>query len=219
MQLPSVDAKRHERFRMSLRRHQNAAVKAIPTPLMRKVARELGLLRGNQLAIDSDGELVILFDHLIYDRKNRGKTTAQRYLEQLPPSDEPVERLVREAMAGQRYSLFEVASLHPGVGLVHRDLVRGGTVFVVDRLMSQTISVGALMAERLLPLPDYWAPTGAGFPITPEAAWEVQQTLLPALEASEEDMANLSPDANAELAAALIRLGFEEGSTGEVAFR
>jgi hypothetical protein len=105
------------------------------------------------------------------------------------------------------------------LGLVSRDLVRGGTVFVVDLAMSKIAVPGMLLSERLLPVGDYWTPSGSGFPITPEAAWQVQQTIVPALEASEDDLAAMSPEANAELATALIKLGFEEGSTGKIEFR
>jgi hypothetical protein len=218
MRAPSVDLDRHQRFRAILRRHQNAAAGTIPVPLIRKCGRDFGLLRGKQLQLETDAELIILMDHALYDRRDRGKTTAQRYLENLPKTGDPDERIVRAAMAGHRYSLYEVATVHPGVGLVHRDLVRGGTVFVVDVAMSQTISVGALMAERLLPLPEYWGPSGAGFPISPEAAWGIQQTLVPALEASEDDLTAMSPDAAADLATAILRAGFKEGTTGQVGY-
>jgi hypothetical protein len=218
MRGPSIDLDRHQRFRAILRRHQNAAAATIPVPLMPKCGRDFGLLKGKQLQLETDAELIILMDHALYDRRDRGKTTVQRYLEKLPQTDDSDEALVRAAMAAHRYSLYEVATVHPGVGLVHRDLVRGGTVFVVDVAMSQTIAAGALMAERLLPLPDYWAPSGAGFPISPEAAWEIQQTLVPALEASEDDLTAMSPEAAADLATAILRAGFEEGTTGEVTY-
>jgi hypothetical protein len=222
MRVPTVDSERYQRLRTILRGHQNAAVATISKPLFTRTARAFGLLRGKQLELESDAELTILMDHVIYDRDDRGdrgETPVRRYLRQLRETNDPDERAVRDAMARQRYSVFEVASVHPGIGLVLRDLVRGGTIFVVDKAMSGTAPVGALMAERVLPLPDYWVSSGSGFPITPESAWEVEQTIVPALEKSEEDLAAMSPEGNAELAAALIRLGFEEGSTGEVEYR
>src|SRR3982750_1596939 len=130
MRGPSIDLERHQRLRAILRRHQNAAAATVPIPLMRKCGRDFGLLKGKQLQLETDGELIILMDHALYDRRDRGKTTAQRYLEKLPKTDDPDEATVRAAMAGHRYSLYEVATVHPGVGIVHRDLVRGGTVFV-----------------------------------------------------------------------------------------
>jgi hypothetical protein len=219
MHVPNVDLKRHEHLRSIVRAYQNAAAAKIPIPLLRRAAREFGRLQGKQLALDTDGELIILMDHVLYDRADRGRTTARRYLDALSPTTDAEERSVRDAMAGQRYSLFEIATVHNNLGLISRDLVRGGTVFVVDLAMSTIAVPGMLMSERLLPVRDYWTPSGSGFPITPEAAWQVQQTIVPALEASEDDLAAMSPEANAELATALIKLGFKEGSTGEIEFR
>ena len=215
----SVDLDHHRRLRAILKNHQNAAVKLAGGPAMRRAAKDFGLLRGKTLEIETDGELTILFDHAIYDRRHRGTTAVQRYLAGLAPTDDPDERLVREAMARHRYSMFEIEDVHPGTGLLLRDLVRGGTLFVVDESMSLTGVPGMFMAERVLPLPDYWLPTGGGFPIIPVAVRMIEQTFLPALEATEEDLENLSPEAAQELATVIIGAGFEEGSTGDVEYR
>ena len=43
--------------------------------------------------------------------------------------------------------------------------------------------------------------------------------IVPALEASEDDLAALSPEGAAELAAAIVAAGFDAGTTGDVEFR
>ena len=123
-------------------------------------------------------------------------------------------------MAGPRFSMFELMESHSFTGVVVRDLVRGGRTFVVDEALSTSAKPGLLLACRLLPLPDYWMTSGAGFPLSPEVVQTVQQVFLPALKVLEgRDMTRLSPEAEDELAVVVIGAAMREGTTGDIEFR
>ena len=85
-QQPQVDLRRHRRLRIILTNHQNSAVKAVPRTAFRKWAKTFGLVEGRKLLLESDGELTILLDFLIYHHRQRGTTLVQKYLATLPPS-------------------------------------------------------------------------------------------------------------------------------------
>jgi hypothetical protein len=104
--------------------------------------------------------------------------------------------------------------------VVVRDLVRGGNAFVVDEMMSTSVKPGLFLACRLLPLPDYWMTSGAGFPLSPEVVRTVQQVFLPTLKLVEGGgLADLSPEAEDELAAVVVGAAMRDGTTGDIEFK
>lgn len=124
-------------------------------------------------------------------------------------------------MGQQQLSLFEAVQVHAGTGIVMRDLLQGPqgeASFVVDEAMSQTLRADRTMVCRLLPLSDYRVSSGAGFPASPEAVEAVRRIFLPAFRATEGKAGSLSPEAQQELATAVIGTGFAEGSTAEVGY-
>jgi hypothetical protein len=218
MNRPAVDLNHHRRLRAVLTRHQNLAVTTVPRTALRKWAGAFGLLEGNTLQLDSDGELTILFDFLVYHHRQRGKSLVQKYLAALPPTDDPDETLVRRAMAAPRFSMFEIAESHSFTGVTVRDRVRGGTLFVVDEALSTSAKPGQVLALRLLPLPDYHMTSGAGFPLSLGVVRTVEQVFLPVLRTTVKAPADLPPPAEDELAAVVVGAAMKEGTTGDIEF-
>jgi hypothetical protein len=219
-QQPHVDLKHYRRLRAILTRHQNAAVKSVPRTAFRKLAKTFGLLKGDKLLLESEGELTILFDFLIYHHRQRGKTLVQKYLARLPAADDPDEAVVRRAMGSPRFSVFEVTAARPRVGVAVRDRARGGTLFVVDEGLSRSAKPGAFFALRLLPLPDYWMTSGAGFPLRRQVVQLIRRVFLPALRMTEgHPLAHLSPEAEDELATVVTGAAIKDGTTGAIEFR
>ena len=217
---PEVDLKLHRRLRAVLRGHQNAVVRTVPRTAFRKWAKRFGLLEGDKLVLESEDEMTILVDFLIYHHRQRGKTLVQKYLARLPPADGPEEVLIRAAMSSPRFSVYEVEEMRPFVGVVVRDLVRGGPVFVVDEALSTSAKPGMVLALRLLPLPSYWMTSGSGFPLSPEVVHTVRDVFLPALRQTEgHDLSHLSPEAEDELATVVTGAAIREGTTGDIEFR
>lgn len=218
-QRPVIDLELHRRWRAVLRGHQNRVVGTLARPVMRGVAIEFGLLEGDTLLLETNDELTILFDHLIYDRPQQGKTAVERYVAGLPATDDAHERIVREAMLGQRYSVFEIELAHKGTGVVMRDLLRDESLLSVDEALSATAKKGMLMAYRVLPVPGYWMPSGGGFPISEEAVQIVLDTFEPKVKRNPHGTATLSRQDEQRLAAVVVGEGFDEGSTALIGYR
>ncbi len=215
---PPVDQEKHSQIRVVLQKHQNTVVKTVSKAAFNRTAKKLELLDGEQLMLESESELVILYDHLIYDRRTRGKTPVERYLAKLPKSDDPVEQLVRQAMMNQQLSLFQIEDVYEGLGVSVRDLLSDDLEFVADLSLSQSVSPGWTLAMRLLPLPDYSISSGAVFPIHADAVMVIQHFGIPLMMAIESDL-SLASKVREELAAAIIGAGYSEKTTAEVEYR
>lgn len=214
-----VDLKHHRRLRAILSHHQNAAVETVPQTAFRKWGQTFGLLEGRNILLESEGELTIFFDFLVYHHRARGRTLARNYLAKLPPSDDPDEALVRHAMENPRFSIFKIVESHPFTGVAMHDLVRGGTVFVVDEAMSTSVKPGRTLAYRLLPLADYWMTSGAGFPASQDVVNLAESMFPRPLGLTDEHRSNpISSEAEDKLAAAVTKAAFEEGTTGNIGF-
>ena len=219
-QQPHVDLKRHHRLRAILIEHQNAVVTTVPRSALLSAAKRFGLAVGDRLLLETEGEMVILFDYLIYHHRQRDTTLVQKYLARLPETDDPDETLVRQAMGSPRFSMFEVEGAHSFIGVVVRDLVCGGSDFVVDQGLSTSVKPGRYMALRLLPLPEYWMTSGAGFPLSSEIVETIQDTFVPALRLTEGENLNLlSSKAGDELATVVTGAAINVGTTGDIKFQ
>ncbi|MGE5608006.1 MAG: hypothetical protein ACM359_02020 [Bacillota bacterium] len=215
----TINLDHYRRLRERMLRHHNALVKTTPRSTFRKCAKRLGLLEGNTLGVESESELIILTDYCLYSHRQRGRNLVEKYLAKLPPADDPDEQGLREAMSNARFSLFRVEQVIRGTGVFVRDLVRGDGLFVVDELLSRTMRQGRLLGGRLVPFPDYWITTGAGFPVSQETVALVQAIFLPALKFTEGDLSQLRPAADEELATVVIGAALQEGTTSDIEYR
>lgn len=217
---PAIDLRHHRRLRAILRHHQNAATTTVPRAAILKWAREFGIAEGDTLQLESNDELIILFDFLIYHHRRRGRTLAQNYLAGLPPTQDPDETMIRQAMGSPTFSAFNVRAARPSVGVEVRDLVRGGTTFVVDEALSTSVRPNAFLALRLLPLPGYAMTSGAGFPLSRDVVGTIKQLFLTALRGTEgTDLTHLSPEAEDELATVITGAAFIDGTTAAIHFK
>ena len=217
MHRPAIDLARHRELRAVLRRHQTAAAKTVPVAVFRRYARRFGLLQGDQLLLESEEELTILWDFCLYTHRHRGRPFVETYLSKLPPADDPDEQLIRAAMTKVRFAVIEVERVEPGTGVVARDLARGESYFVVDEGLSQSARPGWHLAYRVLPLPDYWATTGGGFPVSEVVALSVQEARPKQSRVGRSrrkpDPPPLSAGDEFEFALVITTWAFEEGTT------
>lgn len=213
----SLDEYRQRRMR--LRAHHNAAVKMVSRTVLMQCAATFGMLQGGKLALQSETEMIILFDYGIYSYRQQGKTVVERYLAKLAPPPDLDEQTVRAAMARPRYSLYQAGKAIPGTGLELHDVVREEQLFVVDQTLSKTLGEGRVLGARLLPFPGYWMTSGAAVPLGDVAAAEIVTVFLPALRATEGSLQTLAPPAETELATVIIGAAMAEGGTTRIEYR
>ena len=119
------------RLRQAGLRLNHKLVGTLSKEALHEGARRLGMLHGETLVFDSEDETSVLMDYCIYNLYSGGKNAAQRYLAESPPGG-PDEMIFLQAMQTAYYSILQVTDVERGVGVAVRDLLRGGTGFLVD---------------------------------------------------------------------------------------
>jgi hypothetical protein len=162
---------RHLR-RISNEQHQ-AVLDSIAPDALLDWAKRLDLTRGRTVLLESEHEMTLAEDlaiHLARLGRSRPLDRYTRAARVAPGSDQAI---VLEAMRRARFSLWRVERRHEIVGLILRDLLRGGQVWLVDETMEQTARPGLEMAARLLE-PEGCAMTARiVVPVTPDLMEQV----------------------------------------------
>ena len=180
-------AQRYQHIRGLSRRLNNEMLAIIPEDGVNVAGKRLGVLRRGILVFDSEEEMAVLMDYVLHEVRENGCNTIEKYLLQSQSDPETDEMLVLRAMQHAVYSLFEVESVTPGLGVRVRDLLSGDSALVADLGMSASAKVGFILAARLLALPEFCIFSGASIPVgikiddTPldELADEAREMLMP----------------------------------------
>lgn len=124
--------------------------------VLKRAGKQLGMYRRykgkNAMIFDSEEDINILMDHLIFDILKGGKNSVQLYLEKVGPENETEEELLN-VMACAHLSLFRVKSKSARKRtLILEDLLHGGEITVINIGMSITAIPGLIFFLRLVPL-------------------------------------------------------------------
>jgi len=203
------------RLRQAGLRLNHKLVKTLSTEALHEGGRRLGILHGQTLVFDSEDETSVLMDYCIYNVYRGGKNAAQRYLAESPPSD-PAEMTFLQGMQTAYYSILQVTDVERRVGVVVRDLLRGGTGFLVDVGFGSSAQPGWSLAGRIIPLEDFLISGGASLPINYAAGSRIEKELKRINPAA--DLARLSPGQEADLAAMVIRSCLKSGASSQIRY-
>jgi hypothetical protein len=101
-------------------------------------AKRLGLARGRTVLVESEQEMTLAEDLAIYLARPGRSHPLDRYARaaRLAPGSD--EAIVLEAMRRARFSLWRVERRHGTMGLVLRDLLRGGDIWLVDEALERS---------------------------------------------------------------------------------
>jgi hypothetical protein len=139
--------------------------KRLPKAEVEQAAQELGLLRNGTLVLASMDQSNVLFDYCLYNVYRDGRNAVQRFLEECPPAEGSLERLILEAKCRAWYSIFGVARTVSGLGVEADDILRQERHLIADISLSQCDCVGGLMATRVIPFDGFIMTGGAGLPL------------------------------------------------------
>ena len=156
---------RYRRFRMLSKEHNSAAVKRTPTDAFIEQARRLGIARGRTLRLNSEDELALVWDLVIYARREGRQRALDRYAssQQLPSDSD--EARVLSAMLAARFAFVRVERRHPAAGLIVSDLLREEELWLVDEGLEATAPVGCTFATRLYAPEDFHMTAGVIVPL------------------------------------------------------
>jgi SEC-C motif len=209
----------YRRFRQLGLRLSNTLVKTLSKETLHEGGRRLGIFQDGKLVFDHEDQLSVLMDYCIHNIWVDGQNAIQRYREQSPPPSGSDEMVILTAMLEGYYSLIEVINTEPGVGLTVRDHLRGDTHFLADIGMSQTANPGIVFATRLFSVEEagFLMTGGAGLPVTAPVFIGIKKELDRRF-GREMDFSRLTPDQEADLAAAVIRNCLESGMGSRIAY-
>lgn len=126
-------------------------------------AKLLGILRGNQLILESEEEGTAFIDFAIHDYQVDGRNAIATYQDEIGAENQQEENLIAAQLSAYT-SLFKVTEkLKRESVLVIKDLLNQQEIQLTDISMSQTAPVGMLLFTRVIPLAEFNITSGSSF--------------------------------------------------------
>ena len=105
-------------------------------------AKRLGLMQGKTLVLESEYEIILAEDLATYLPRPGRSHPLDRYAWAAQFAPDSDEAIVLEAMRHPHFSLWRVERRHETAGLILRDLLRGGEIWLVDEAMETNARLG-----------------------------------------------------------------------------
>ena len=156
---------RYRRFRAISMRHHSGALKFMLTDALKEQARRLGVFRGRTLMLNSEDELPLVMDLVLYGRQAGRKRPLDRYASSQRLSPGSDEARVLDAMLAARFALIRVERRHPEAGLIVKDLMREEEFWLVDEALESSAPTGLKMATRVYSPEDFHMSAGVLVPL------------------------------------------------------
>ncbi len=169
--------RRYRRWRELRTEIQTAALKNMSHAAFLRGAKRIGLADGNTVIANSEAELSLAYDLALYS-VGAGTTRAiDRCARTRPKNGDPDEALVLQALCAARFSVFRVIEKNEIVGVLLKDLLRGGEVWLLDEGLEQTLRHGEFLAARVAPVEGFVITCGVFVPFDRQAAGEMEAVL------------------------------------------
>jgi len=191
--------------------------KYAPKEALDDAGRRLGVMKDNTLILGTMDEIGVVMDHLYYDCPQDGGTAIEQAIADRHPEPGSDEEAVLAAMGRAYYSLVQVESAEPGVGVWVRDLLHRERIFIADVGFSQTMRPGIVMATRLLPYEDYATTGGAALPVDHETMHELTGLLGRAPAGGR--IRDMSPEQRTEWIGRIVRTCLRHGASERIVYQ
>jgi hypothetical protein len=206
---------RYRRYRDIRTDIQTTALENIQRSNFLAHAKRIGLSDGKVLFTDSTVELTLAFDLALYTAK-AGRTRAiDRCARRRLRVSTPNEAVVLEGLVASRFSIFRAIGWGEPAGVLLEDLMRGGTISLLDEGLEQSAKPGAVFAMRVAPIEDFAMTCGVVVPISIEIFEEIVDFLTDG--APDAGLAALADDWR--FAASLYELAIELGMMNCITYR
>ena len=193
--------------------HHSGAIGCLSRPAVVEHARRLGLAVGQNLLMNSDEEMTLIFDLAIYTAREGRSRAIDRYAKAArvrPGSD---EAFMLEAMRRARFSLWKIERPHATIGLVVTDLLRQSEVWLVDDGLQNSATVGTVFASRFWDVDGFAMTAGIVVPIDSDVLAEVAADDLAWRHADPDGLAN-----DPRFATSIYRAAIDFGIMDRVVF-
>ena len=141
---------RYRRLRQISKEHHQAVLDIIAPDVVLDWAKRLGLTQGRTVVLESEHDMTLVEDLATYLPRPGRSHPLDRYARTARFAPDSDEAIVLEAMRHARFSLWRVERRHETAGLILRDLLRGGEIWLVDETMEKSAPRGVEMAARII---------------------------------------------------------------------
>jgi hypothetical protein len=156
---------RYHKFRAISTEHNRRALKCTSGDALMEQARRLGMVRARTLLLNTEDELTLVYDLVMYSPQGGRKRPLDRYASSHRLSPDSDEARVLGAMLAARFAVLRVERRHPKAGLIVSDLMRGDELWLVDQGLEATAPVGFTLATRVYSPEDFYIAAGVFVPL------------------------------------------------------
>ena len=153
--------RRYSDFRKDI---QSAALGNVSESSFLAYAKRIGLSDGNVLFAD-ESELTLVYDLALYAAQPGRTRAIDRCARKRLTAAQPDEALVLQALQASRFSIFRVIGRGEPAGVLLEDLMRGGTIPLLDEGMERSARPDHVLAMRVAPIEDFVITCGAVVPM------------------------------------------------------
>ncbi len=129
----------YRRIRLVLSDIQNELVTLQDPATFEKMARELGVMHGKALVLDSEDALGVIADHCIYANPTLRRKLLAKYRRKHEGSLDPDRQELLNSMDQARYMLLYCHEAVDGLGAQVQDLLSEESFLLVDIHLSATV--------------------------------------------------------------------------------
>jgi hypothetical protein len=168
---------RYRRY-SDFRKHiQSAALGNVSQSSFLAYAKRIGLSDGKVLLVADDSELTLVYDLALYAAQPGRTRAIDRCARKRLTAAQPDEALVLQALQASRFSIFRVIGRCEPAGVLLEDLMRGGTIPLLDEGMERSARPDDVFAMRVAPIEDFVITCGAAVPMAFETFEEIIEFL------------------------------------------
>ena len=153
--------RRYSDFRKDI---QSAALGNVSESSFLGHAKRIGLSDGKVLFAD-ESELTLVYDLALYTAQPGRTRAIDRCARKRLTAAQPEEALVLQALQASRFSIFRVIGRCEPAGVLLEDLMRGGTVPLLDEGLERSAKPDGVFAMRVAPIEDFVITCGAAVPM------------------------------------------------------
>jgi hypothetical protein len=144
---------------------QSAALENVSESSFLAHAKRIGLSDGRVVFADDDSEVALVYDLALYTAQPGRTRAIDRCARKRLTAAQPDEALVLQALQASRFSIFRVIGRGEPAGVLLEDLMRGGTIPLLDKGLEQSAKAGDVFAMRVAPIEDFVINCGAVVPM------------------------------------------------------
>src|SRR5450631_334315 len=164
---------RYRRYSDLRKEIQSAALGNMSESSFLAHAKRIGLSDGRVIFADNDSEVALVYDLALYTAQPGRTRAIERCARKRLKAAQPDEALVLQALLASRFSIFGVVGRCERAGVLLEDLMRGGTIPLLDEGMERSARPGEVFAMRVAPIEDFVITCGAVVPFNGETFEEV----------------------------------------------